>query len=103
MHEAGSQTTAPGNNEGGITVIGFLTTVTVDILGRTMASASTAFPSWSLVGIHASSTRAIGSALLTHGRSTGPMTGTTPTMFMSPTSTTAITCSTADIPTLQLR
>ena len=46
---------------------------------------------------------AIGSVWLTLGRNIGGMTGTTMTTSMSPTSTTAITCSIADIPTSESR
>jgi hypothetical protein len=80
-HEAGSQITATGSSEAGTTAIAFRTTAIEDILARTTGSAFTDCRSWSLAGIHASSTRVIGLALLTHGRSTGRMTGTTPTLF----------------------
>jgi hypothetical protein len=59
-HKAGSQTTAIGNNVVATTATASLTTGSVDTLGRSMGSESTAFPSWLLAGTRASSTVAIG-------------------------------------------
>ena len=60
VHNAGTLTTATGNNVAAITATESLTTVTADTLVATMASAFTACPSWSLVGTRASNIRAIG-------------------------------------------
>src|SRR5579864_175509 len=103
VHSAGIPTTVPGNGAVAITDTAYLTIVTADTLVRTTGSASMACPSWWLVDIRAFSTRAIGSLPLTHGRNIGEMTGTTMTTSMSPMSTTAITCTTAGIPTSELQ
>jgi len=98
-HNAGTLTTATGNNVAATTVTVSLTTVTVDTLVGTMGSESTACRFWLLEGTRASSIRAIGPASLTLGRNTGAVTGMTTTMFMSRTSTLAITFTTGGIPT----
>src|SRR5579864_2991475 len=103
VHSAGTPTTVPGNGAVAITDTACLTIVTADTSARTTGSASMACPSWWLVDIRAFSTRAIGSLPLTHGRNIGEMTGTTMTTSMSPMSTTAITCTTAGIPTSELQ
>jgi hypothetical protein len=85
------------------TATAFLTTGSVDTLGLSMGSESTVFPSGLLAGTRASSTGGIGLVPLTRGQNTGRITGTRPTTSMSPTPTTAITCSIAGIPTPELR
>jgi len=100
--KTGSQTTAPGNNVAATAVIAFLTTDTVDTLGRSMGSESTGFLSWWLVDIRVSSTRVIGLVSLTHGLGPGQITGMTPMTSMFLTSTTGTTCITAGIPELEL-
>jgi hypothetical protein len=99
----GSPTIAPGSNAGATTVITFRTTVSEDTLAAITDSAFLAFPSWLWAGFHGSSTRAIGSVPLTHGRNTGGTIGTTPTMFMWFTPTAVITCMTAGIRAPELR
>ena len=59
-HNDGTLTTATGSNVAAITATGSLTTVTADTLAGTMGFASTACPSWSLVGTRVSNIRAIG-------------------------------------------
>jgi hypothetical protein len=102
-HKAGSQTTEIGNSVAATTATASLMTGSVDTLARSMGSESTVFLSWLLAGTLASSTAAIGLVPLTHGQNTGRIIGTTPTTSMSPTPTTAITCSTAGIPMSELR
>src|SRR4029077_4772019 len=103
VHNAGIPTTATGNNAVATTATAFLTSASADISVRTTGSASTASPSSLWADIPASNTTAIGSAWLTRGQGTGRMTGTTPTTFTSPMSITATICSTAGIPTSELR
>ena len=74
--------TAPGNSVVATTATAFPTIASVDTLVQNMSSASTDSPSWLWADIRASSMRAIGSVLLTHGRNIGGMTGMTTTTFM---------------------
>src|SRR5512133_3925939 len=73
--EAGSRTTALGNNVAVTTATASLNIDTVDTLGQSMGSESTTarFLLWG--DIPASNTAAIGSVLLTHGQNTGQITG----------------------------
>jgi outer membrane biosynthesis protein TonB len=75
--ETGSQTIAHGNNVAATVATASPTTATMGTLGQAMGSELRASPSWSLADIRASSTVAIGSALLIRGQGTGRMTGMT--------------------------
>ena len=70
-HEAGSQTTVPGNNVADTAATASLTTGSVDTSGRIMDSESKAAHSWSWADIPASNTRATRSVQLIRGRNTG--------------------------------
>jgi outer membrane biosynthesis protein TonB len=101
-HTIGIPTTATGNNAAATTATAFPTTASVDTLVKTMDSGFQACPFSSSADIHDSNTAATGSAWSIPGRNTGAMTGTTMTTFMWSTLTTAITFTTAGIPTSAL-
>ena len=102
-HKAGSPSIALGSNAAATTATAFLTIISACTLVHPTGSAFTACPCWWLKGIPASSTAASGSAWLIRGRNIGQRTGTKQTTYISTTTMTDITCTTAGILAFALR
>ena len=102
-HVDGRRSTAPGNNVAATTATAFLNPIFVATLVRITGFASTATPCMWLAGFPAFSTAAFGSVSLTRGRNIGQTIGTEQTMYISTTTKTDITCTTAGIPAFVLQ